>query len=361
MGILRVLLALSVVIGHSPGHVPLPLRFLVISDVAVPAFFVISGYYMSLIIENKYSDIGSWKTIFWTSRWLRLWPIFAIVCVLEFIISFSGGINPTQGTWSNFLFAFSHVFFIGLEANSLMQMSETGLYIKDSLSDHIQGSIPLFYTPVRQGWTLGIEALFYLFAPFILLKSTGFILLLFLGSLSFFAMGMLIGVAFDPWLFRFFPSVLYLFLAGSLAQRAQPFFDRHLSTKAIRIVVTIAVLGVTVFYAKINEFILLNIGFLTLEINGMAYLLFISITIPILFNAYKKSKVDRFIGNLSYPLYICHMLIIGVLIDHQWLEIWESPMVNSLTYSFAAAILLYLTIDKPIDRWRESWVRSQIK
>ncbi len=50
MGILRIFLALSVLMHHVPNH---KIAFLH-AGVAVTAFFIISGFYMTLVI-NEYS------------------------------------------------------------------------------------------------------------------------------------------------------------------------------------------------------------------------------------------------------------------------------------------------------------------
>ena len=79
MGLIRVILALSVLGVHY--HIQPQLGF-VGGTVAVKFFYMISGFYMALILErkNNYKSIKS----FYVSRYLRLFPIyiiFAISCV----------------------------------------------------------------------------------------------------------------------------------------------------------------------------------------------------------------------------------------------------------------------------------------
>ena len=73
MGILRFLLAISVV-AHHCGPI-LGFDF-VGGQVAVQSFFIISGFYMSLILNEKYVGINSSYKLFITNRLIKLYPIF---------------------------------------------------------------------------------------------------------------------------------------------------------------------------------------------------------------------------------------------------------------------------------------------
>lgn len=68
MGILRLLLAIGVIAEHAG------VAFGVGSFTAVEAFFMISGFYMSLILGN-----GSYRTLpFYLSRGLRIFPSWSL-------------------------------------------------------------------------------------------------------------------------------------------------------------------------------------------------------------------------------------------------------------------------------------------
>ncbi len=53
MGVLRLFLALSVLLGHTRGHGFLGLSFLD-RELALQTFFIISGFYMALVLNEKY-------------------------------------------------------------------------------------------------------------------------------------------------------------------------------------------------------------------------------------------------------------------------------------------------------------------
>ena len=88
MGSLRLFLALSVALGHFG----MPLGFPT-SDIAVQSFYVISGFYMALVLNEKYGPGTYW--LFISNRLLRLWPTYIVVLVLSFAAANSGGSLPS--------------------------------------------------------------------------------------------------------------------------------------------------------------------------------------------------------------------------------------------------------------------------
>ena len=54
MGVLRVALAMAVLLGH----LPLAQYQFIDAAAAVQAFYVISGFYMALVLEGKYKNVG---------------------------------------------------------------------------------------------------------------------------------------------------------------------------------------------------------------------------------------------------------------------------------------------------------------
>jgi len=81
VGSIRLLLALAVVFSHAtacgismvPGHV------------AVQAFFIVSGFYMSLILNEKYKNCS--VLVFYSNRFLRLFPTYVVVMGFAFFVS----------------------------------------------------------------------------------------------------------------------------------------------------------------------------------------------------------------------------------------------------------------------------------
>lgn len=78
MGFLRLLLALSVVSAHVINN---PFFSLVGGTVAVKTFFIISGFYMAMIINNYKNNIAFFK-----SRYLRLFPVYFICLIIAYYL-----------------------------------------------------------------------------------------------------------------------------------------------------------------------------------------------------------------------------------------------------------------------------------
>src|SRR5436305_1691433 len=87
MGVFRIFLALSVILDHIDGSnivfIPGPL--------AVQCFFMISGFYMSLVLGTKYSLDRRVIGTFYLSRYLRLAPTYWCVLLLTLGIAFLRG------------------------------------------------------------------------------------------------------------------------------------------------------------------------------------------------------------------------------------------------------------------------------
>ena len=86
MGILRTILALAVVVYHSFKIFGLHMCG---GQVAVESFYMISGFYMALILNEKYVGIGSYKK-FILSRFYRIFPVYWVVLLAALLLSVIG-------------------------------------------------------------------------------------------------------------------------------------------------------------------------------------------------------------------------------------------------------------------------------
>src|SRR5262249_36145388 len=75
----------------------------------------------------------------------------------------------------------------------------------------------------------------------------------------------------------------------------------------------------------------------------------IAIATPFVFNAFKSIEADRWLGDLSYPIYLTHLVVIGIVLTYDLpLPIWVA-----LAATLALSIALLVLVDQPIDRWRQ--------
>ena len=344
MGALRFFLALSVIFSHNGIRVPG-----VEGHLAVLAFFVISGFYMALVLNEKYQDNVSG---FYMARFLRLWPAYFIVVVitLVFIRPFNAGIYVSlvaaSAVWASTLtMLFSQLlWWFGLDpAGHLVFLSSAAQQVKIS---------PLTNAAHMQHmWSVGVEICFYMIAPFIARKPK-----LIVALLAFFL-------------------CIYIFIKTKL------FFHHPLDHRSALNSFWLFLLGMGAWWIwKCNVFKLSNFKFswqswsvcgvvtsfiiialIQLDFNNpwlniFCYLFFALMLIPI-FHYTSQSKVDRFIGEMSYPVYLVHWPIIAYLItQHRGSWMW-SLIISVITLVFA--LILYLFIDRKIEMFRQSFARKR--
>src|SRR5690348_4065548 len=90
MGTLRAFLAFSVLAWHirPAGYDRLTL---VDGGVAVLIFFIISGFYMSMVLNEKYLRLENGTRRFFVNRLLRIFPAYLAAMILQQVVfSFHG-------------------------------------------------------------------------------------------------------------------------------------------------------------------------------------------------------------------------------------------------------------------------------
>lgn len=358
MGILRFILAISVVISHSS---PIFGLSFVGGQVAVQSFYIISGFYMSMILNEKYINSKNSYSLFISNRLLRLFPIYWFVLLLTVLSSFAvylytnGGNLGRLSIYSEnyqslnfsslgfliftnlFLFGQDVVMFLGLNA-------DTGnLFFTKDFS---QTSPPLYsFLLLPQAWTIGVELTFYLIAPFILKRNIWVILAIILisGLLRLCLYGS--GLNFDPWTYRFFPTELMFFLLGNISY--------HIYNKIRKKDISPSI------YAGIFILILIFITlYLQLPFSGKIFIYFICffIGLPFIFKRTHKSRTDIYIGDLSYPVYISHLLILSFLNAPNIKWIHNNGLILSLSTVVFSMLINYF-IARPVEIIRQNRIR----
>ena len=336
MGIFRFILALAVLIAHIATSIGASvvnresLHILVWSGEAVFAFFIISGFYMSLIINEKYAKLPGGRWRFYANRALRLYPVhwtilllYAAVYVLSGTPWFlTGAYREPFGRW---LYAVgANVFFFGVEALPIRSVENWKFVV---------GPI----------WSLSIEFYFYLLAPFVVGRSLRTLAALCCAALLFRLALYHAGVPLLPWRYFFFPADLVFFLMGSLSYRLYAWVQgksiaRWLGAGAAALLV-LCVVSPPLWTAPDLD-------------QPLAWLFYLCVWIgtPLLFNLTRASRFDNFIGQLSYPVYLSHVLVIGVVKRLDLGHVDKGLVAAAAT--IALAVGLYAFVDRPIERIR---------
>ncbi|HSA06001.1 MAG TPA: acyltransferase [Candidatus Gastranaerophilales bacterium] len=362
MGLLRLILALNVVIAHAGGQI---FKLTSVGGIiAVETFFIISGFYMSLILSGKYKGLDKYG-LFISNRLLRLFPVYLVVLILAvtaymfsykltgsgFALDYWNDNASTINLFSLILIAITSITLLGQEIFCFTGLNpETGaLFLSTNfLSEAFQ---PYKFMFIPQAWTLSLELMFYFIAPFLINLKNRYILLMIAVSLALRFFAYSFGFSHEPWNYRFFPFEIAFFLLGIICFRLyEKYKNIEISKKSA------SILLLSVFsYIILFQYIPVELGVK----KWVLYAAMIPLA-PILFKISKNNQFDRFIGELSYPVYICHVLIINLLS----LAFPDPPKyfpLLAMVLSIALSIILNKLIADPVERFRQKRVESSLK
>lgn len=345
MGVLRMMLALAVICEHI-GGTPV-LQFWFSAKMAVLIFFVISGFYMSLIYATKYSKYKNGYTLFYSNRALRLYPTYFFSLTLYLILGSVTGLhsqNPSLWFFDISSWNYPQIF---------TPLANIFLFGCDYLA--IAGK-PIVILPA---WSIASELLFYLMVPFIISRPFVIAALIFT-SVSVRIYFIVNGYNDFPLLYFFFPSTMVYFLMGHLGFRIYDKIKNYAISKYIGIG------GVVFFFAYISYKIFVYEGFflsffepMMHNVQGILLFSAIAVFIPFLFVISKDSKIDRLIGNLSYSLYLLGNLAIdGMIYIFPNFTLTPHRHWAIITVALILSIGTYFAIEKPIEAIRRKRVEN---
>ncbi|MCY1522857.1 Acyltransferase family protein [compost metagenome] len=347
MGFLRTLLALSVVLDHLGGG---NADHLVGGRLAVQLFYVISGFLISYVLTATDRYQGATGK-FYANRFLRLFPIYLAVASMTLLAhALSGGaffrFYDALPFSAELFLVLSNIFIMGQDWLMFFGIEHSQLAFTGSFA---RSEVPLYQgLLVPQAWTLGVEMSFYLVAPFVLGSPRRLLTLL---VMSLALRGVLIASGIgqsDPWTYRFFPTELALFLIGSLSH--QVLLPRYKAWARKAKLLPEAGTALLFGYCLLH----FSIGINPTVRDGLAVLLFAAL-LPLTFLFQSRHRLDRAIGELSYPIYICHSLVImffSWLLDELSLH---QPMLFAalvITGCIGFSALLNGLIADPVERLR---------
>lgn len=317
MGLLRMLLAMSVFMSHIPEESNLFYLSGFGGTNAVEIFFVISGFYISLILDKTYSS--KWK--FYKNRALRLYPMYYIIC--SFVLLRSLIIPDARID----LFSFpAEALAVGTVANStflgsdwimFLQWHNNGIHFGNYHDSEIQLWNMLL---IPQSWSIGIEVTFYLLAPILCKAKSRTIIVLGLFLLIIKILAMFFGFNQDPWAYRFFPFEIPMFLLGILIYRLKV---QRMNFGKIHFA--------NVYLILLTSYFIFPMAADKLEINKFFQLFILVLLTSIVILSDGASSKDRILGELSYPIYLIHVFVISSF----------SGVVELLTVKFPGYVVLF--------------------
>lgn len=315
-GIFRYLLALMVVVGHlSPSIGQYRGTY------AVLGFYTLSGYLITLILKEKYGFSVSGKIRFILNRILRIYPTYflflAFSCALLLLFpstSMEVGHMKMPASLSDWL---STITLIGLT----------------------HGNTPTF---LALAWTLAVEVFYYIFMSIFLCKSFKITLAWFCFSCVYVIWAFFISGDFWNAAYNSIAAGSIAFSTGALLYNFRKYFPK-ISTW---IVITIFIVFITHAY---TVYIIWGgpdkTGFYASFI--LSTLVIVCLSSPNVDMASNKfKKIDKTLGNLSYPIYLSHYPVAvvvstlffdgnnpdGILIEEVKLLILSLPLIHLISY-----------------------------
>ena len=352
MGLLRYLLALSVLFAHCGSNVLLPANY------AVESFYIISGFYMTLILNEKYVGKNSYRN-FILKRFFRLAPSYWAIAICTLILVLFYNVNTTEYpntpivfnphniinntsicTWAYSII--SNIFMLGQDIALFFAVNDSSGHLYCTVHSYQELHPFCRYFLVPQAWSIGLEILFYIIAPFVVRQKAKIVLTIL--TLSLFVkvfIKYVLRIDDGNWTFRFFPSEMMFFCIGALVYRFYKCYQTRVQVRNkgyLYIAITIFV----IIYMKLK---------MPFCIQYPLLILFVAMFVFVLFSNFKYSRLDRIIGELSYPIYLSHSLIIMFLYLFKNSHFYDNPyIVGTITTLFS--FCLYICVIKPFEKIR---------
>jgi peptidoglycan/LPS O-acetylase OafA/YrhL len=373
MGLLRLLLAAAVVAEHSTPICGLTFTG---GHLAVRLFFIISGFYMALILTTKYTaDHPHRYRFFISNRFLRIYPCYYVVLILSLAFYAASTFylhHPADRLvlwqtawrhhqiWGMFFVSLCQLTVVGMDAVCVFVYNiAQGIHLPgaDTAAADVAwlptagadpaGTVPAWrFMFVPQSWTISIELLFYLVVPWLISwRTRNLVILAGLSLASYFANCLLVYPALADLLgYVFFPYHLFLFILGMLACRHSAAFLAQVSRPF-----KIAIVAALFSGLAVSQFV-------PTEPRSFICIALVALSLPILFDWTKYSRFQKWVGDLSYPVYICHILVkwgLLALMGVSKTRLTSPPGWLLLLGAIALSVLLLWLVDYPIDRWRQ--------
>jgi len=195
---------------------------------------------------------------------------------------------------------------------------------------------------VPQAWSLSIELGFYLLAPWLIARGTNTLVAI-VGAAIVLRLALAsIGLTFDPWTYRFFPVEIGSFVFGMVLYRSMA---QRRASAATQRVATAGLILVTLLLSTLPQ----------TWLTRLVFYAYVGWALPLAFQLTRANRVDRYLGELSYPVYLVHLLAISIAMYSGW----SGPRLAALALIMVAlaSVALHEVVQQPVDRLRASRVR----
>lgn len=337
-GIFRYCLALMVVLAHL-----WPSLTNWTGIYGVFGFYIMSGYLMTFVLTNVYVYSLDGLKRFFINRILRIYPLYIIflllsVVVIYFLPEISRQINPR-------------------------------MLLPTTLVDWVRNFVIFNLTfenktrLVPPAWSLNVELFFYIVMALILARKQSLVYIWFFSSLMYTLYLIYFDATFNDRYFPIFAASLP-FSMGSSLYFIYPKIKQFFKVKSSFFIALFITILLNLFHIIFAPLIWPDERFeglyATLFINAILIIFLINLkefNIPVI-----VKKIDKFLGNLAYPLFLCHWqvsVLVTFFIFSGNIQKNLSLFLYSLVISHIIIIPIYYYIDKNINKTRDKIRRTQ--
>lgn len=297
-----------------------------IGTVAVMVFFMLSGYWVTRVFAENYARGARGVQVFYISRFLRIWPLYAMVFLIVYLVALLLSLPLPPDPWVAL-----PIFGVATHGTDIIGVT----------------------------WSLDIELQFYLILPLIVFAMSGlgqrpsrdvaFVAV----ALMFWLVGLYLGGRHEVQ-----TALLYLplFLSGA----AVYLFDLRASRRGAMLSAAVFVVAglVAVAIPALSPFIIFGSGS-TFADNNFGLLWGLLLLPFVAFNVRQKSsRTDRHLGNLSYVLYLVHFPVTRVAAGVLGRGMHDFEKLGYLVVVMGLSLLLYFVFDAPFEVWRHRMLGS---
>jgi peptidoglycan/LPS O-acetylase OafA/YrhL len=323
MGFIRLSLVFAVLLEHVGSRMRVTNALQ-----AVEIFFLISGYYMALTFTSNYDHSRQGVAGFYASRVLRLFPFYYFMVLIAWLLY---AMLPV-GTY-NQIGVFSH--FTGHPG--LIDRVVAWILVGQDIVSAIPGHHG--YLPLRPSWSLSAELMFYLALPLLITLQLRTLIILACASL---ALKTAVLYAIDwPTAYFPFPCQIGFFIIGIISFR---FRNELISSRKIA--------GAAWFLVMLSIYCPFT-GFEIYPPMSMLQILAVALAIPTL-QQNIQWRADRIAGDLSYGVYLSHILFADLAISNINDYLIAKIAVVSVA-SLGISFVFEEVVQKRIDNWRRNF------
>lgn len=315
MGLLRVLLALAVLFEHTGG---IGGYTMVGGPLAVQCFFIISGFYMGLVLNERY-DRPSLNRAFYINRAIRIYGIYffflAAYLAVFAMVELQGGRSPLHiyaddriSVIERIGLGLLNITVLGQELPLWLRVAD-GHLVWSSRFLGTGGDEVFHYMMIPMAWSLSLELSFYILAPFIARRPVWQIAAVAGLSMAARVIAALFGWVDDPLSNRFFPFELALFLAGVLGYKAWAANKERWNAPWARALALAVPAGILAWPLYLGDWSY-DLFFTP---PRLALLGLVAVGLPAIHAWTSTSRRDRVVGELSFPVYLDHLLIYALV------------------------------------------------